>query len=178
MEEALSRVESGNLDIDGAFVIVDCLSNDARNTRAGPALSPDELVVQVARLRERLWAAGAAGVVVCSIKPTTRTNVIEHNAAVHRYLLQRREFDGGHGSCTPIRLEHLRNDGLHIQPRFFGLLQNTYACIIQGKEVPSPTPIQDYVPVHVRQSYVREWPRVGGGREEPGHSLVNHGWWW
>ena len=186
VEQASDRVDSADLNVDGAYIIVDCLSNNARDTRTARALSPCELVDQVAKLRDKLWRAGAAGIVICSLKPTTRAFVASHNEAVSRYLQERREIDGGHGCCTQIRLEHLRNDGLHIQPQHFHLLQNTYACIIQGKEVPSPTPMQDFSSTHVRQRNSssihvsqpsnREWPDMRGPRTEIGHTRVDNGW--
>ena len=41
--EALDKVKAGGLGINGAIVVIDCLSNDARQTRNGPHLSPCKL---------------------------------------------------------------------------------------------------------------------------------------
>ena len=171
VEEATSRLESEEITIPGSYFIIDCLSNDARDTRSGPALTPNELVSKVASLREKLWAGGAAGVVVCSLRPTLRADIGLHNFAVHRYLLSQKEIDGGHGSCSQVRLEHLRLDGLHLQPQFFHILQRTFANIIQGKDNPPPTPTRDSLPMHVRNT----WNRANEGL---GSNVFNHGWSW
>ena len=173
VEEAISRLESEEnpITVADSYFIVDCLANDARQTRSRPALTPDELVTHVARLREKLWAGGAAGVVVCSLRPTLRANVVSHNLAVHRHLLSQKEIDGGYGSCSHVRLEHLGFDGLHLQPKFFPILQRHYANIIQGNDIPPSTPPTDNSSVHVRNTWNRN--SVGSGS-----NFVNHGWSW
>ena len=158
VEEACSIVEKGDLGIAGATILIDCHNNDARLTRKAPALSPDELAIAVDKLRKKLWDAGANSVIVCSLKPTERANVSEHDDSIRRYLEGMREVDGGYGCHTQVRLEHLRGDGLHILPRFYYVLQQTYAFALMGKYVPDPTPRECLTPYHVRQAFRREWP--------------------
>ena len=87
-----------------------------------------------------------------------------------------KEKDGGHGCRTQVRLEHLRGDGLHLQPRFFYVLQQTYAYACMEKYAPDPTPLESFTPDYARQAYQREWPllnRVGGDMRA---SYVTNGW--
>ena len=65
--EAWSLVNSGKVDVQGAFVVVDCMTNEVRGMGARRALSPRELVSRVAGLREKLRVAGAAAAVICEI---------------------------------------------------------------------------------------------------------------
>ena len=169
IEDAKGIVEKGELSVDGAIVVLDCLGNDARDTRQAPKLSPDEHVKKLDELRKKLWEKGAANIVVCSVKPTQRADVSQYADRVHRYLQSMREEDGGHGIHSQVRLKHLRGDGLHLQPRFFYVLQKTYACAILGINVPNPTPLESFTPDHVRLAFRREWPAVRA-------SNMNHGW--
>ena len=45
--------------------------------------------------------------------------------------------------------------------------------MIQGKPVPNPTPIDSFVPFHVRRRFENEWPMVGARV-----SAESHGWRW
>ena len=168
LQEILDKLEKNELSVQGVHVVIDCHSNDARNTRTGPALSPEALVRRVDELRQKLWDAGAAGIVVCAMKPTQRVDLREHNEAVHYYLRSKKDTDGGHGCGSQVLLEHLSRDGLHLQPRFYHVLQHTYACAISGTEVHKPTPISDFIPFHVRQQWERDWPRREGTQGEGG----------
>ena len=176
IEEAASKVEKGDLAIEGALVILDCLGNDARNTPQAPRLSPDRHVQELDKLRMKLWEKGAADVIVCSVKPTQRADMTEYVDRVHRYLQSVREGDGGHGIRSQVRLEHLRADGLHLQPRYYYVLQQTYACAIMGRNVPDPTPLDCFIPDRKRQAYRQEWPSCSRGQVRASH--VNHGWSW
>ena len=167
--EAKSLVEKGDLAINGAIVIIDCLGNDARDTRQAPKLTPDQHVQKLDELRKVLWERGATDVIVCSLKPTQRADATEYVERVHRYLQSVREDDGGHGIHSQVRLEHLRADGLHLQPRFYFVLQQTYACAILGLNVPNPTPLESFIPDRMRQKYLSEWPIVRA-------SNMNNGW--
>ena len=176
VEEAMSRVKKGDLGIAGATVLIDCHNNDARETRKARRLSPEELTNSVDKFRKQLWDAGACNIVVCSMKPTKRCDVSEHDQAISRYLESMRDVDGGNGCHTQVRLEHLRGDGLHIRPPFYRVLQQTYAFGLMGRYVPDPTPRECLTPYHVRQAFRREWPLLRGsnGRvvREP---RTNHG---
>ena len=176
IEEACSLVEKGDLDIAGATVLIDCHNNDARLTRKARALSPDELTQAVDKLRKKLFDAGAFNIVVCSLKPTERADVSAHDESICRYLESRREIDGGHGCHTQVRLEHLRGDGLHILPRFYYVLQETYAYALMGKYVRDPTPRDCLTPLHVRQAFRREWPLLSSRSDRVTRdSRTNHG---
>ena len=175
--EAASLVEKGDLAIQGAVVIVDCLGNDARQTRKEPKLSPDRHVQELDKLRQKLWQKGAAKVIVCSVKPTQRADVSEYVERVHRYLKSVEDVDGGHGCHSQVRLEHLGADGLHLQPRHYWVLQQTYAYALLAKNVPDPTPLDGFTPNHMRQAYRTEWPLAGSNGRGAGRApLINHGW--
>ena len=162
VEEAISLVKKGDLGIAGATVLIDCHNNDARETRKARRLSPDELTSAVDKLRKQLWDAGAFNIVVCSMKPTERCDISEHDQAICRYLEAKRGVDGGYGCHTQVRLEHLRGDGLHVRPRFYHVLQQTYAYGLLGKYVPDPTPRECLTPYFVRQAFRKEWPLPSG----------------
>ena len=168
-EEATRRIDSGNISVCGAAVVIDNLTNDIRGTRIRPAASPQQLVRNVDRLRSRLTAAGATASVVCQAKPMEIADVRQHNRQVSEYL---RNQVGGYGCLTQIRLEHLKTDGFHIRPQFDSIVDKTYACAIRGVPVPSPTPPNEFVPVFMRRRWEAEWPRIGGGITQS----RNHGW--
>ena len=163
--EAADLVENGDLGISGAVVVVDCLSNDARPMKKAPKLSPDRHAQELDKLRKKLWQKGAAKVVLCSVKPTQRADLTEYVERIHRYLKSVEGVDGGHGCHSQVRLEHLRADGLHIQPRFYYVLQQTYACALLAVNVPDPTPLEGFTPDNVRQAYRREWPLFGRAQQ-------------
>ena len=175
LAEAIDKLKKNEFGVRGAYVVIDCHSNDVRDTRSGPALSPETLVTQLDELRRKLWEAGAAEIVVCAIKPTLRVDVRLHNETVHKYLQQKKEVDGGHGCCTQVRFEHLGMDGIHLTPQYYCVIQNTYACAITGTKVHSPTPLQDFVPNHVRSGWEKGW---GWSKVAEGVRAlnVNHGW--
>ena len=110
--------------------------------------------------------------IVCSVKPMQREDVSEYADLVHRYLGSKKGKDGGHGCHTQVRLEPLRVDGLHIQPRFYHVLQQTYVFALMRKYCPDPTPPECFIPDHVKLAYMREWPLFG--RDERA-SKVHHG---
>ena len=168
LEAAIQRVERGAVDVRGAIVIVDNLTNDIRGTRLRPSLKPQDLVRNVDKLRSTLKTAGAAAVVVCQVKPMELGDVTPYNELLSDYL---REQRWGFGCLTQIRLGHLRNDGFHIKPQFDSIIDRTYACAIRGIPVYDPTPRGEFVPSHMRRRWQKEWPRIGGGmgqREENG----------
>ena len=173
IEEAYNKVHRGKIDVTDALVIVDCLTNSVRDTpNGGPALSLDELVWCVDCLRQKLWSSGASDVIVCQIKPTQRADVSGFNTALHNYLCSVENIDGGRGCSTQVRLEQLGNDGLHIKPVFYSVLQKTYACAILNRQVPSPTPFNELAPSHMRNQ--GSWSSMlnRGARA----SNMNNGW--
>ena len=179
MEEAYHRVGRGEVDVRGAVVVVDCLTNNVRGTRQRTAASPDELVYLTDQLRQRILAAGAAKVIICELKPMQCVDVSPYNRALHYYLLS--QGDHGYGCMTQIRLEYLANDGYHVISEFGSVIDKTYACAIMGVPPPCPTPREEFVPGHIRRRRDIEWPRLpGGGNTQRGFRAEGqshiHGW--
>ena len=148
---ASNQVDRGGLNVRGATVIIDNLTNDARGTQARPAMTPRELVDSMAKLRQKLITAGASSVVVCQLKPMQVTDVTP---------------------SSQIRLNYLRNDGFHIQPMYDSIIDRTYACAIQGVPVPCPTPFDEFIPDRMRRRWELQWPRIGNG---VGQNANRHG---
>ena len=164
-------VDRGGLDVRGATIVLDNLTNDVRGTQARPALTPDQLVCSVDKLWKRLRTAGAAAVVVCQVKPMMMKDVTPYNSLLSDYL---RPLKGGFGCRTQIRLSFLKSDGFHVKPMYDSTIDKTYACAILGIPVPCPTPIDQFLPDQLRRRWESEWPRVSG---ESGRN-TNHGWKW
>ena len=162
LEEAHRRVQSKSIDVRGAKIVVDTLTNEVRGTRARQALNPDGLVHRVHQLRRLLMSAGAAGVVLCQLKPMEVTDVTPYNRRLHEYLqLERGYGRGGYGCRTQIRLGQLKPDGYHLcmhDTRHRG------AC---------PTPDDAFTPTSIRRRWEAEWPRL----ESEGRAHIErHGW--
>ena len=133
---------------------------------------------RVATVRGTLYAAGAATVVICQVKPMTKVDVSPYNRLLHDYLCF--QPDGGPGCETQIHMADIKpssdgiGNGFHIRPECVAILDRTYACAIRNVPVPCPTPLNDFVPIHVRRRWETEWPRldrVGGG------ARMNHYGW-
>ena len=179
-EEAYHRVGRGEVDVRGAVVVVDCLTNDVRGTRQRKAATPDELVTRIDGLRREILAAGAVSVIICEIKPMRLVDVTPYNSSLHEYLLSLGGL--GYGIETQIRLESLRDDGFHVKGQYGSVIDRTYACAIMGIPVPCPTPKDEFIPAHLRMMREKEWPLPGGrnaqwGLRAEGHTRV-HGWSW
>ena len=180
VETAYHMVAKGEVDVRGAVVVVDNLTNDVRGNPNRPSATPQELIRRVDRLRERVRMASAVAVVVCEVKPMQVTDVRPHNTLLDSYL--RSKGRTGYGCSTQIQMNTLKPDGYHINPSEFSVLAKTYACAIQGLPVPCPTPVDDFIPLMERRRYEVEWPRVDNrdgpqGRVSQGQNL-NHGWLW
>ena len=174
LEETLGKIERGAIKVDGAVVVLDCLTNNVRGTRARKAASPEELLDQVRRLRDRILVASAASVIVCEIKPLRDTNVTPYNMLISDYLV--RVGPGGFGCRTQIRMKDLRADGLHVVPECLTVIDRTYACALRGVHVPCPTPLEDFVPEAERRRWDVEWPRLAALRRG-GSPFDHYGWW-
>ena len=108
-DEAYRRVESRSIEVRGARVIVDTLTNEVRGMRTRQALSPEELVHRVHQLRRLLMSMGAAVAVICQLKPMEVTDVTPYNRLLHEYLqMEQRYRRGGYGCRTQIRLDQLK----------------------------------------------------------------------
>ena len=180
LDEAFHRVSRGDVDVRGATVLIDNITNDVRGTRQRPAMTPEETTFRVDRLRKRLLAAGAEAVIVAEVKPMQQIDVRPHNRHLHHYL--RAQGRSGHGVQTQIRMEYLRHDGFHIGRQFDSVVDKTYACALLGVPVPNPTPVENFEPDHVRRRRDAEWPRLNYAnaqmvRTNEGQSPV-HGWQW
>ena len=169
VEDAYFLVAEGKIDVSGAIVVVDCLTNDVRGTKRKSALGPEELVRQIDVLRATTWRAKET--VICQVKPMRHVNVVPFNKLLHEYLCR----EGSVGCQTMIRAEFLKVDGFHVLPRFRSVLDRQYACALLGVPVPCPTPYDDFVPSFVREQYDQEWPAFGGNLRAEGISSRN-GW--
>ena len=166
LDRAFYSIERGECDVRGATVIVDALTNDVRGTRVRPAVSPQQLLRLVDRLRRKLMAAGARAVTTCQLKPMQSTDVTPFNSQLNDYLRREKERGrDGFGCRTQIRLEYLKGDGFHIRPQFDSVMDKTYACAFLGIPVPNPTPWDEFLPQSVRQRWETDWPRLGGGHQ-------------
>ena len=167
------------MDVRGAVVVVDNLTNDIRGTRQRPAAALDELVSRTDRLRRIILEAGAATVILCQVKPMQHIDVTPHNASLHSYL----RANGSYGVPTQIRLGSLKDDGYHVRDRYVSVIYKTYACAIMGIHVPCPTPWDEFVPDQIRRQRDREYPElprrgnVWDGLSSEGQHRV-HGWSW
>ena len=104
-------------------------------------------------------------------------DVTSYNMALHAYLCA--TGDSGNGCRTQIRRDFLRPDGYHIQSRFLSVLFKQYACAILGLDVPCPTPMEDFVPLHVRWQYESEFPGLASRSSNRYEGQdVGHGWMW
>ena len=170
LEEAYRGVDRGTIDVRGACVVIDTLTNDVRGMRARPAVSPHQLVCMVDRLRRKLRMEGATGIVVCQLKPMQVKDVSPYNTLLDEYLRREKENGrDGFGCRTQIRLDFLRSDGYHVGPQYCSVIDRTYACAFLGMPVPDPTPPGEFVPDAVRKRWEVEWPRLGGGRRFTGN---------
>ena len=178
LEEASQRIQRGEIDVEGAIIVVDNMTNDVRGTRQRAPATPEQLIMRVRRLQGLLQKASAA--VFVQIKPMQQVDVRPYNASLHDYLGGRNDHLS-FGCQTQIRMDYLRSDGFHIQPQYDSIIDRTYACAILGMHVPCPTPIDQFVPDSVRRRMEKEWPRVGvtAGQGRARDLMVNHGWrWW
>ena len=169
VEDAYCLVAERKIDVSGAVVVVDCLTNDARGTKRKPAVGPEELVRQIDVLRGATWSAKET--VICQLKPMRHVNVVPYNKLLHEYL----RSEGSIGCQTMIRAEFLKADGFHVLPRFRSVLNRQFACALLGVPVPCPTPYDDFVPNYVKEQYDQEWPAFGGNGGTEGISGRN-GW--
>ena len=68
-EEATRHVDRGAINVSGAVVVINTLTNEVRGTRLRPVLYAQEMVRGVDKLGGRLRMAGAAAAIVCQLKP-------------------------------------------------------------------------------------------------------------
>ena len=173
LEEAIRRVERREINIVGAKVIIDNLTNDVRGTRARPAITPHDLIRLVDQLRWRVMEGGAVGVVVCQVKPMMTVDVTPHNSLLDEYLrTEGRRGRGGFGCRTQVTLETLKPDGYHVMPQYEGVIERTYVYAILGIHVPCPTAIDQFIPPQLRRRRDIEWPKLGGSRTQ----AQDNGW--
>ena len=117
--------------------------------------------------------AGATGVLTCQIKPMQATDVTPYNAYLDDYLrYERLKGRGGYGCRTQITLDSLRPDGFHVKPEYDSVVDKTYACAILGVSVPCPTPVDQFLPYHVRLRQEKEWPRIGQNQQTRSWSQI------
>ena len=171
VEDAMSRIQQGGLDVRGCYVVVDNLTNNVRGGWRSRPDSPEQLTRRVDGLRHLLLSSSAAAVVICQIKPMGVVDVRPYNRLLHQYLGNCGR--GGFGCLTQIRMDFLRADGYHISPQYDTVLDRTYACALRGVPVPSPTPEDNFVPEFIRRRWEDDWPRLEGN-VRPGHVVYHH----
>ena len=169
VEDAFYMIEKRRIDVSGAIVIVDCLTNDVRGTRQRQPLEPEELVRQIHVLREKTQWANARETVICQVKPMRYVDVTPHNVLLHEYLCGQ----GVSGCQTMIHMEFLKHDGYHILPQFKSVLDRQYACALLGTPVPCPTPYENFISGYIRQTYNQNWPSLSRRNEGPNS---RYGW--
>jgi hypothetical protein len=151
--EAFSKICDGKIEVKGKRVIVDVTTNDLRGTRGMARVMPEEVVDTVGKVVAAIKDKGAKGVVVCEAKPMSLLNVTPFTD-----LLQQRCLARKIGWCqTQLGIGHLKEDGNHILPSFFQILDATYACAVMGVPVPHPTPTYRKWRHH---KLPVEWPRL------------------
>ena len=177
LEEARDKVRRGEIRVGGAKVVVDCMTNDVRGTRAQRAAEPWELEERVRLVIEEMRRAGAEEVVLCEVKPMQHVDVVPFNARIHALILH---TEGVGGCSTQIQHGDLGRDGYHVRPEFGSVLDRTYACAVMHRPVPCPyfdSTIYDW---HLAREREREWPPLWGGDEQqaraPGSTIARHLW--
>ena len=154
VEDVYKMVANHQVDVNGAILVIDCLTNDVRGTKRKSAIGPEELIRQVDILRSKTW--GAKETVLCQVKPMRHIDVTRHNALLHEYLC----VQGSVGCQTMIRTEYLKVDGFHVLPQFKSVLHRQFACALLGVPVPCPTPYEDFVSGNLGRQYDQEWPTL------------------
>ena len=170
LAEAAYLIRKKKVNITGARVIIDNLTNDVRGTKQKTAASPEDLVRRVDELLGELFTAESA--TVCQIKPMRHMDVSPYNYILDDYL----RFWGIFACPTQIRMEDLRG-GFHIKHQADSVLDKTYACAILRVPVPCPTPAENFVPEFVRMQFQKDWPLPGGRIVASEGYRGNHGWW-
>ena len=107
LEEAYHRVRRGEIDVNGAVVVLDNITNDVRGTQRRTAATPEEVVFKIDKLHRALRAAGAEDIITCQIKPMLFVDVTPYNSALEDYLLS--QGGRGYGCLTQIRPDFLQN---------------------------------------------------------------------
>jgi hypothetical protein len=136
MEGALGMIGRGGVDIKEAVIVVDCLTNNTRGTRARPRMTPGALAEKLGRLMGMLMR-DAEAVVVCEMKPMRHIDITPYNEALHLECMGRERVYGCH---TQIRMNNLVGDGFHIRMQCAAVLDRTYAYSLMGIPVPCPSP--------------------------------------
>ena len=169
LEEARDRVRRGDIRVEGARVVVDCVTNDVRGTRRRGQAEPREVAE---RLREAIREMGRAErIVVCEVKPMQQIDVVPFNARIHALI---GSTEGVEGSSTQIRPEYLLGDGYHIAPRCVSVLDRQYACAMVGRAVPCPYFSSAIYNRMMAEWAEREWPPLGGRQANGGQG--GQGW--
>ena len=92
LREAWVRLRRGDIGVEGARVVVDCVTNDVQGR-----VEPGEVAERLRRVIGEM--RGAEKVVVCEVKPMRHINVVPFNARIHGLL----DTEGVKG----CRMQHL-----------------------------------------------------------------------
>ena len=160
LEDAYHRIQRGDIDVKGAYVVIDNLTNNIRGNWSKRRETPDQVVDKVARVRELILSKSAVAVVVCEVKPMEVVDVRPYNRQLHSYLDSCGK--SGYGCNTQIKLDFLTSDGFHISHKYWSVLHRTYACALLGIPVPCPLRDDDFIPLSFRRRWETQWPRLEG----------------
>ena len=169
MAEAVQKLESRLIDVRGAVVILDNLTNDVRGYRGTRPANPDELTGRVNEFHRRSRAKGVKAIVTCQIKPMRFLDVTPFNDHLDEFL----RVCGNFGCLTQIRMDSLKPNGYRVLPACCSIIDHTYACAIRGISVPNPTPRGDFQPEHLWPKWEAEWPEACEGPRQ-----FYHGGWY
>ena len=165
------KVRRGEIRVEGARVVVDCMTNDVRGTRAQRPVEPWELEERLRVVIGELRRSGAGEVVLCEMKPMRDINVVPYNIRIHALIL----CNEGVGGCsTQIQHDYLKEDGYHVRPEFGSVLDRTYACAVMDRTVPCPYFDSGIYDWHTRRHWEQEWPPLWGRGmgSGPGHQVA------
>ena len=160
LEDAYERVRRGEVAVNGAYVVIDNITNSIKGNWHHRGESPEEVVNKVAQLRSLILASSAAAVVVAEVKPMGHVDVRPYNRILHEYLGSCGKT--GFGCKTQIRMEYLASDGTHVKRQYGSIIDRTYACALLGTHVPCPTPDDNFLPNFLRRRWESQWPRLVG----------------
>ena len=171
LEEARDKVRRGEIRVRGAKVVLDCMTNDVRGTRAQRAAEPWELEERARLVIEEMRRAGAEEVVLCEVKPMQHVDVVPFNARIHALILH---TEGVGGCSTQIQHEYLGRNGYHVRTEFGSVLDRTYACAVVHRAVPCPYYDSTMYDWYLAREMEREWPPLWGGRmsSRQGHQVA------
>jgi hypothetical protein len=134
--EAFDRIRDGKIEVEGARVVLDVTTNNIRDTRGQAQMTPQELIDRVGKVVTIMKEKGARGMTVCEVKPMNLMDMTPYSKSLYHSCRNKKI-----SWCqTQSGVRNLRDDGYHMLPASFRVLNVTYAYAVMGKPVPNPTP--------------------------------------